>query len=257
MWKTLRICVLLTILVVVAGRTWMDRVQTQSWKNTLWVGIFPLNGDGSPAAERYIADLAPEDFAGIESFFEHEAHRFGVPLAEPIHIELYPEGKDLPPQLEQRAGIFGVAWWSLKLRWFAAHAEKVPGRTPPRIRIFVLYHDPSSLPVVPDSHGLQKGLMGVVHAFAIKQMAGSNNIVIAHELLHTLGATDKYDFATGAPLYPIGFGEPGREPRFPQPSAEIMAGRRALSPTEFEMPASLRNVVVGPATADEIRWTHR
>jgi hypothetical protein len=256
MWKTLRIAVLLLVLIVVAGRTWLDRVQTQSWKNTLWVGIFPLNGDGSPAAERYIADLSPDDFTSIETFFQREAHRFGVPLDEPVHMELYPEGKELPPQLATDAGMFGVAWWSLELRWFAAHAVNVPGRTPPRIRIFVLYHDPTSLPAVPDSHGLQKGLMGVVHGFAMKEMTGSNSIVIAHELMHTLGATDKYDFSTGAPLYPGGFAEPDRNPRYPQPSAEIMAGRRALTATDFEMPPNLRNVIVGPATANEIRWTH-
>ena len=255
MWKAIRITVLLVILVVVAGRTLMDRIQTQSWKNTLWVGVFPLNGDGSPQAERYIATLTPEDFAGIETFFTEEAGRYGVSLTQPIHVELYPEGKELPPQLAPNASIFAVAWWSLKLRWFASQAQKVPGRTPPRIRLFVLYHDPSSLPVVPDSHGLQKGLMGVVHAFAVKNMAGSNNIVIAHELMHTLGAKDEYDPGTGAPLIPAGLGDPKQVPVYPQTTAEIMAGQRAISPTRFEMPTSLRDVVVGPATAAEIGWT--
>jgi hypothetical protein len=255
-WKTLRITVLLLVLVIVAGRTWLDRVETQSWKSTLWVGVYPLNADGSPQAQRYIDDLSATDFAIIETFFAREAHRFGLPLEQPIHVELYPQGRQLPPLLEREAGLFGVMWWSLKLRWFAVHAAQVPGRTPSRIRIFVLYHDPTSLQSVPDSHGLQKGLLGVVHAFAVKGMAGGNNIVIAHELMHTLGATDKYDLGTGAPLYPAGFGDPDREPRYPQRTAEIMAGRRALSPTEFEMPSNLRDVVVGPLTADEIRWTH-
>ena len=256
MWKTLRIAVLLLVLIVVAGRTWLDRVQTQSWRNTLWVGIFPLNGDGSPAAERYIADLSPDDFSGIETFF---------PAPKPIDSgcrstspstwgSTRRQGASAAARNGRRDA--GVAWWSLKLRWFAAHAVNVPGRTPPRIRIFMLYHDPASLPTVPDSHGLQKGLMGVVHGFAMKEMTGSNNIVIAHELMHTLGATDKYDFGTGAPLYPSGFAEPDRNPRYPQPSAEIMAGRRALTATDFEMPPNLRSVIVGPATANEIRWTH-
>jgi hypothetical protein len=248
--------VLLIVLVIVAGRAWLDRIDTQGWKNTLWVGIYPLNADGSAAAQRYIADLSSEDFASIETFFAREAHRFGVTVEQPIHIELYPQGKELPPELAQGAGLFGVMAWSLKMRWFAMHATDVPGRPRSRIRIFVLYHDPSTLQTVPDSHGLQKGLMGVVHAFAHKGMTGANNVVIAHELLHTLGATDKYDFATGAPVYPAGFGEPDREPRYPQPTAEIMAGRRAVSATDFEMPSSLRDVVVGTVTADEIRWTH-
>jgi hypothetical protein len=254
-WKTLRIATLLFVLVVVAGRTWLDRAATQSWNSSLWVGIFPLNGDGSPLAQRYIAGLTSADFRGIESFFEREAPRFGVQVEHPVHIELYPQGTQLPPTLERAAGPVGAALWSLKLRWFARHATQVPGRVPPRIRLFVLYHDPSTLPSVPDSHGLQKGLVGVVHAFAEPGMAGSNNIVIAHELLHTLGASDKYDPETGAPLYPVGFADPDREPRYPQALAEIMAGRRALSATDSEMPAGLRDVVVGAATASEIRWT--
>lgn len=74
--------------------------------------------------------------------------------------------------------------------------------------------------------------------------------------MHTLGATDKYKLNTGEPLYPTGFAEPDRQPLYPQRSAEIMAGRRAISATDFDMPSSLKDVVVGAVTADEIRWTH-
>jgi hypothetical protein len=255
-WKAIRIGLLLLVLAAVAMQAWLDRVSTQSWRDTLWVGIFPLNADGSPQAQHYIEGLSVKDFAGIEDFFTREAHRYGVKVDEPVHVELYPEGSRLPPALEPGAGPLGIAWWSLKLRWFAAGASRVPGRAPPRIRMFVLYHDPAKLVHVPDSHGLQKGLAGIVHAFAAGTMAGSNNIVIAHELLHTVGATDKYDLATEMPLYPAGFADPERTPLYPQENAEIMAGRRALSAQEAEMPASLRNVVVGPATAREIHWTH-
>jgi len=255
MWKNTRIALLLFVLLGVAVHSWLDRIATQGWKETLWVGIFPLNGDGTPMAQRYVEGLTAQDFSGIEEFFAREAHRYGVAIEQPVHAELYPQGSELPPALEPGAGPLGIAWWSLKLRWFAAHATEVPGRASPRIRIFVLYHDPATLDRVPDSHGLQKGLMGVVHAFAQPAMAGSNNIVIAHELMHTLGASDKYELGSGAPLYPSGFAEPDREPLYPQGRAEIMAGRRALSTQDFEMPQGLRDVVVGPATALEIRWT--
>src|SRR5579862_6510053 len=107
-WKTIRITVLLIVLVIVAGRSWLDRVNTQSWKNPLWVGIYPLNADGSPGAQRYIADLSPQTFTSIETFFQREAHRFGVTLDEPVHIELYPQGTQLPPRLDSNAGPLGV-----------------------------------------------------------------------------------------------------------------------------------------------------
>lgn len=254
MWKTIRIGLLLIVLAAVALNAWLDRVHTQSWQETLWVGLFPLNGDGTPEVQRYIASLTAQDFAGIEEFFVREAHRYGVRAPQPVHIELYPEGHELPPALPHDAGPLAIAWWSLKMRPYATRAASFPGRAPSRIRLFVLYHDPASLERVPDSHGLQKGLVGVVHGFASPAMAGSNNIVIAHELLHTVGASDKYDLASGEPLNPGGLADPSREPLYPQERAEIMAGRRALSAQESEMPHSLAVVVVGPDTAREIRW---
>ena len=256
MWKTLRIFVLLMVLALVAGQQLLDRTRTQGWKETLWVGVFPLNADGAEDTQRYIAGLTPGDFTDLEAFFTREAHRYGVNLQTPVHVELYPQGRELPPPLPVDAGVLATAWWTLRLRWFAFRHTDFPGHAPSRIRIFVLYHDPATLERVPDSHGLQKGLVGLVHAFADDTMTGSNGMVIAHELLHTVGASDKYDLASGLPLYPQGFADPQAVPRFPQERTEIMGGRRPLSPTESEMPRSLRQVVVGPETALEIRWTH-
>src|SRR6266853_1986340 len=216
MWKNIRIALLLLVLAAVAVNALLDRIATSGWKDTLWVGIFPINGDGTPMAQHYVEGLTAQDFSGIDEFFAREAHHYGVAIEQPVHAELYPQGSELPPALA---------------------------------------HDAATLDRVPDSLGLQKGLIGVVHAFAQTAMAGSNNIVIAHELMHTLGASDKYDLGSGAPLYPSGFAEPDREPLYPQGRAEIMAGRRALSRQDFEMPQGLRDVVVGPATALEIRWT--
>lgn len=256
MWKNVRIALLLLVLAAVAVHAWFDRKATQSWHETVWVGIFPLNGDGSASAQQYIDGLTVKEFAAIEEFFAREAQRYRLKLEQPLHVELYPRGMQLPPVLDPGTGPLGVAWWSLKLRWFAARAASVPGRAPPRIRMFVLYYDPANLERVPDSHGLQKGLVGVAHVYADRAMAGSNNVVIAHELLHTMGASDKYDPGSGAPLYPIGFADRERQPLYPQDQAEIMAGRLALSAQEWEIPLSLRSAVVGPETALEIRWTH-
>ncbi len=256
MWRNIRVFVLLVILLWAATHTWFERISSTGWKQPLWVGIFPVNADGSATAQAYIDALDTREFADIGDFMGREAHRYGKELAEPLHIVLYPQVKQIPPQLDRGDGLIGTVWWSLKLRWFAWR-EATVSRAPPRVRLFVLYHDPTTLKSVPDSHGMQKGLIGVVHAFALRPMAGSNSIVITHELLHTLGATDKYDPGTGAPLFPIGFADPDRKPLYPQDEAEIMAGRRAVSAQDAEMPEALNDVVVGPATATEIRWTHR
>jgi hypothetical protein len=143
--------------------------------------------------------------------------------------------------------------WSLRLRYWAWRASgHVP--EPEDIRLFVLFHDPALTPAVPHSLGLSKGLIGVVYAFAAAEMNGSNNVVMAHEMLHTLGATDKYDPANDAPRFPEGFGNPHQVPLYPQAFAEVMAGRRMLSPDRWAQPDGLDQVVIGPATALEIRW---
>jgi hypothetical protein len=143
--------------------------------------------------------------------------------------------------------------WSLKLRYWAWRNDTHRGPAP-HVRLFVSFHDPAQRPRLPHSTGLQKGLLGVVHAFAQQDMSGSNEVVIVHELLHTLGATDKYDRASNQPLYPDGYAEPHAKPLHPQVRAEIMAGRIPLSESRLSMPEGMRDVVIGPATAREIHW---
>ena len=107
---------------------------------------------------------------------------------------------------------------------------------------------------MPDSVGLSKGLIALTHLYGDAAAAGSNQVVLVHEMLHTLGATDKYELATGQPLTPAGLGEPDRQPLYPQDFGEIMAGRIAASAREAVVADSLEQMLVGPATALEIGW---
>jgi hypothetical protein len=251
MWRAIRIAVLLTILAFVALGALVDRWRTTDWDNTLWVGIFPVNGDGGEPTAGYIAALSAERFGDIEEFFSHEARAWGVPLDRPVHIELYPAVDEPPPGLEPGASLPGRMWWSLKARYYG---WRVAGDRLAHIRLFVLYHDPEQTYSVPHSLGLQKGLLGIVYAYADAAYDATNNVVVAHELMHTLGATDKYDPATSLPLFPQGYAEPGAEPLHPQSLAEIMAGRVPVAPDEARMPTGLDEVVVGPETAREVNW---
>lgn len=254
MWKNLRIAVLLIILALVALYTWADRRRMAEWDETVWMAVFPVNGDGAVRTDEYIAGLTREQFAGIERFFAREAEAFDVALDRPVHVELYPPIEALPPLFDPEAGLLGRVAWSLRMRWFSwRHA----GDALADIRMFVLYHDPERVEAVPHSLGLQKGLLGVVYAYAGPSADATNSLVIAHEALHTLGATDKYDPSTNLPRFPDGYGEPDAEPRYPQAFAEIMAGRVALAPGEARIPASLDQTVIGVGTAEEIGWLRR
>src|SRR5262245_27860471 len=115
------------VLVGVAGVTYLDKKRTTSWQETLWVGIFPMNADGSAVADNYIRTLSVNDFAPIESFFARETRRYGVNLTRPVRIELYPSPQDMPPSLPLHAKVFQRIFWSLRTRWFAHSAADVPG----------------------------------------------------------------------------------------------------------------------------------
>ncbi len=245
---------LLLVLGVAVVSTWYDRASTTDWDDTLWIGVFPLSAERDAVSDEYIARLTTASFTDIEQFLGGEARDYGINLQRPVRVDLYPQLDETPPTLAPGSNLLQRMWWSIRLRLYARRATRAADRPPPQIRLFVLYHDPQHRRSVPHSVGLQKGLVGVVHAYADGEMNGANNVVIAHEILHTLGASDKYDPGTLAPLYPSGFAEPDRDPRYPQSFAEVMAGRYAVDENTFEMPESLRAVVVGPETALEIGW---
>jgi hypothetical protein len=256
MFKFLRVAILLLILATVAQEAWLARARTISWQVPLRVAVYPINGDGSAAAADYLRGLKPDAFKSIERFFDEEARRHGRTIHNPVEITLAPTVAASPPQPPRGGNGLDNLFWSLKMRFWAWRHDTVAG-IKPRVRLFVLFFDPASHPSLPHSVGIQQGMIGLINAFATPAMAGSNNVVISHELLHTLGATDKYDLATGLPRFPEGYAEPDRSPRHPQSFAEIMGGRLPVGDDRAEIPESLAQTLIGQATAAEIGWSAR
>ena len=100
---------------------------------------------------------------------------------------------------------------------------------------------------------MRKGRYGIVKAYGRKAFQGKNLVVFSHELLHVLGATDKYRLYDGQPIGPDGLAEPNKKPLYPQRYAEIMGGRIPLAAHDAITPANLGYVIIGPLTAQEIR----
>ncbi len=250
-FRRIRILILLGILVAAVGLTWLEQTMVRAWRAPLDVAVVPVNGDGSVQAEDAIRALQASDFDDIGTFLERETARYGVKQSPAMQITLLPELHAQPPAPPRDHTVLKTVWWSLKLRWwvYRQSGEWLPQLG--RIKLFVLYHAPRDGVALAHSLGLQKGLIGVVHAFADPRQTQQNNIVIAHELLHTLGATDKYD-AEGRPVYPQGYAEPEQPQQMPRHEAEIMAGRLVNAAGRLVMPPSLDQCVIGAMTAHEI-----
>ena len=253
MFKVLRIFILLFLFTFVALGAWRAKTQSVEWKYTLPVSIYLINGDGSAVAADYLRNLTEEDFKPVATFMRDEAARYGRSANASIEIRLGGIIDTQPPAPPRNGSALEVIAWNLKMRWWVYRSTDTVGLGP-LVKMFVLYFDPAQSKRLAHSTGLQKGLIGRINTFAARDMAKQNNVIIAHEFLHTLGATDKYDPATSQPLYPDGYANPDLKPLLPQRYAEIMAGRTLLSQTEAETPTSLDDALIGSKTALEINW---
>jgi hypothetical protein len=215
------------------------------------VAVIPINGDGSQQAAETIRALRASDFDDINAFLQRETARYGLRQTQAMRVALLPELKQIPPAPPRDGSVLKTVLWSLQLRWWVYQQSDAWLPQLGTIKLYVLYHAPEEGIALEHSLGLQKGLIGVVHAFADARQTGQNNIVIAHELLHTLGATDKYD-AGGKPIYPQGYAEAELPQSIPRHQAEIMAGRLVNAAGRLVMPPSLEQCVIGAVTAHEI-----
>jgi len=253
-FKRFRIAILLYILLFVAVGQYLAGKRSTDWNNSLWVDIYPVNVSGSAETEAYLDSLKPDEFAAVATFFAEQARAYGVTLEQPFQVRLAGQLENAPPALPADGGMLSIVLWSLKMRWFTTRLHWASDDPTPDITFFALYHDGNYGSTLDRSTALRKGMIAIGNLFADRHSRGSNQMIVAHELLHTLGATDKYDLGSTLPILPIGFAEPDLSPLYPQRRAELMGGRIPVGPREAVIPDSLREVVVGPATALEIGW---
>lgn len=252
-FANVRITLLLIVLTVTALVSLHQSVFSRNWNQPLAVTVFPINADGHLHTAQYINNLDTELFSQIDRWGVREAQKHNLTLSRPFEVKLGQQIHNLPPPFPDNANAVDVVFWGLRFRWWAYRNTPDDGDGLTRVRMFAMYHEGDSDKPLAHSLGMQKGLMGLVHLFADNAQNKQNNIVIAHEMLHTVGAIDKYD-SFGNPAYPYGYSYPNRIPVHPQRSAEIMAGRIAISNYSSYMAESLQSVVINKYTAQEINW---
>lgn len=254
MFRYIRIAILLTILIVVAGNQWLTGNMLSSWEKPLWITIYPVLADSEANTLRYAENLQVSSFKDIGHFVKQQASRYGREIESPLFFQVARPLTSLPPALPAEQSGPSVMLWSLKMRWWAWRNTGQDGLAPDDVRMFVLYQKAKSDGPLERSVGIKNGSYGVVNAVASRKMAVRNRIVITHELMHVLGASDKYDPHNGQPSAPEGLANPRQSPLFPQNQAEIMAGRIAMSSNNWRRPPTLKHCVVGDLTASEIGW---
>lgn len=252
MRRHLRYLILLLILLFVVVNEALNKMRSTSWEESLYVSIYVISGDNSRTTDQYIDSLTTGNFESVEKFVNREARRNSIAI-DAIKVEYQGRLAEGPPQPPLQPSVLSNIWWSLKFRAWATYRDWSSDGDQGDVQLFVIYYDIKTTQSLHHSVGLRGGLIGIINAFADKSYRGSNQFIITHELMHTLGASDKYG-NDNLPLFPQGYAAPYRQPLYPQRQAEIMGGRIPLSDARSRMPQSLAEVVVGIYTAAEINW---
>lgn len=252
----LRIGVLLSVLAVVlawGAHDWSQRRARTSWHRPLRVALVLVERE--PVAPSTLALLTTRSFE-LERRLAREYARYTGKDFTPIELVVRGpvRATELPPTASGD-GTLDLLTRSVRLwRWTSALDSDAHVELGYDSRIYLVLkpaHGQGLAGVEGESE--YRGRVGVAKADIRRDTIDLALFVAAHELLHTLGATDKYDTA-GRAAFPEGFAEPGRAPLFPQPGAEVMARNVPIGPGSERPPETLDELFVGETTAREIGW---
>lgn len=247
-----RLLLLLGVVAAIAAWQLVPHDPVPDWERTLKVVVYPENADGSRAAAGWIAALEPDRFAVVQRFFAEEAARHGLALERPFEFVLGDPVAGAPTAPDYDSFIDYVRW-AVQLRLWAWGFDD-QGLDPDRI-VIARYRAPAAgEPDWRHSLGIPSMGLAIANLVADPEQRGLNDFIVAHELMHTVGADDLYDRRTGMPKYPEGFVDPDREPLYPQPAAALMAGRVPLAPRRSRQIVSLGKVVIIEQTASQAGW---
>lgn len=252
-----RVAVLMAVFFAVAGWAWNDmreRAERNTWVRPLHVGFVLLRA--GPVSEN-TGDLLRARMSDLQSHLEHEFQRWRQTTRVPFIFSVYgPLDITTPPPESHGEKLTDLAYFAYQqwryLRDVDARVHVPRSELDSRIYVVLRPANTGELQFV-EGQSEQGGRVGVVGVQLDESMVDFALIVATHELMHTLGASDKYD-EMGHVLVPDGLAEPDRVPTFPQQYFEVMARNRPLSPELEEPPDALEELRIGRKTAQEIGW---
>jgi hypothetical protein len=256
-WFYARVIVLLGILVVViayAAHDVLARRARKAWDHTLSVAVIVIRkgpvDDESVESFRHRGPL-------LEARLESELHRYKPGAPKPFAFTVYGpvDGTTGEPAVKGD-GIVDLASHAWDLRTWTrdvdSRAHVVSGAFDSRIYITV--QPPRSEKHLIEGSSEQGGRVGVVTVDLDELTVDFAWSVVAHELFHTLDATEHYD-DKGRAMVPDGLVEPDLVPLYPQRFVEIMTRGRPISQTVERTLDVIDELGVGKATAREVGWT--
>jgi hypothetical protein len=248
--------VALLVAVVWGLETHTRREDRRSWRRALHVAVILLERQtmAAPVSAAFLGAAADAmDFLALERrrHAPESTAPFWLHVAGPL-----PYSHDVadPPRADSLLTRASYAW---DLHRELAAIDRAAGVASGRfdMRLYVLATKPASYRGARFVEGFAEagGEVGIVRVDLDEKMIGTAWSAVLHELLHAVGAQDKYD-ERGRAIVPVGLAEPDRTPRYPQRRAEVMAGDIPLGDGRSRLPTGFSELSIGRATAQEIGW---
>lgn len=254
-WRRRRLVVLSLTLAVVSIFGWMEwRRRTLGWDRSQRVAVVLLTSRETPSeaaldafrngTERVLAALAAQKARYLDD---------GVP---PFEFRVFGPVRELRPlPVFEDDGLWSLFRFNRELAAYAASHDEAAGLTGAfDTRIYLQGTRPQS-EHRQSVEGVSQagGQIGAVSAELNEASWDFAWFVVVHELLHTRGASDKYD-PHGHALEPEGLADPDRDPRYPQLGVELMARGQPEAKGQELPPGPPETWAIGKWTAREIGW---
>jgi hypothetical protein len=252
----LRVSLLLSILVGVmlwAAADYQQRRARTNWQRTLNVALVLVEREPIQSSTIYLLNERVRELEQrlADEYQRHDGREltpFAFTVTSPVLAVR------APPSM-QRVGVLGLLRdtydrWSWTRR-IDARAGIAPSAYD--ARIYLVMKPANDGVAFVEGESEFGGRVGVAQVDIDPEMIDFSLFVATHELLHTLGASDKYD-AQGRAVFPGGFAQPDKLPLFPQAGAEIMARNVPLAGGSERPPNTLSELFVGDLTARELGW---
>ncbi len=249
--------ILLVVLLVAARIHYRDNKKFD-WDRTYNVALIEVVY-GNKETTRTLSTSGKEILQqSLEKWFESEAKRVYNSNIKPFRFEILGPTFDekTPPVLPTENDSFWTRYkqTSAFISFFNDKLTQTSG-DPNRfdIKLYLYIYPPDKGLDYEKQHsvGTTRGRFGVVFLPVGKQSPGRTSCLIAHEILHTVGASDKYD-DTHLTIFPDGYFSPS--PRYPQQFAEIMALATPVDAGKEKDADNLDTSRIGSKTAVEIGW---
>lgn len=250
--KSIRVLLLLLILAPLTFVAFAERDPRPGWDRPMVVGIYPYSADEDPAVLEWIERLSPADFRPIEAWLAGQAAAYQLEVDIPFELLLGRPLQNAPPPPPRQDKTWERLRWAAALRWWAWRFDDQGLGID--IIVVARFHGESTPYRQLQSIGMHSPRLALVKQIASELEQPRNKLILAHELLHTVGASDHYQPGSGRPRHPQGYVEPNREPRYPQPAGEVMSMAWPFAADIHIDLHELENARIGATTAREIGW---